>query len=77
MRIRRLGRFSTAAMVVVALLGTGALVAAGPVAVRPVGASAENSLQGRGSVDEAWLTGAHPGDRIVLMRNGSRGGRDR
>jgi len=29
------------------------------------------SLSGAGSVDEAWLTGAHPGDRITLMMNGT------
>jgi predicted acyl esterase len=28
------------------------------------------TLRGNGSVDEAWLTGAHPGDRITLLRNG-------
>jgi uncharacterized protein len=71
MRIRRLGRFATAAMVVVAMLGTGSLVVAGPIAVNAAGASAAATLQGRGSVDEAWLTGARPGDRIALMRNGS------
>ena len=27
------------------------------------------TLRSGGSVDEAWLTGAHPGDRITLMRN--------
>ncbi len=29
-----------------------------------------NGFVGRGSVDEAWLTGANPGDRITLMRRG-------
>jgi uncharacterized protein len=29
------------------------------------------TLQGNGSVEEAWLTGANPGDQIVLMRQGS------
>jgi uncharacterized protein len=28
------------------------------------------TLHGDGSIDEAWLTGAHPGDRITLMRLG-------
>ena len=27
------------------------------------------TLQGRGSVDEAWLTGANPGDHITLMQH--------
>ncbi len=71
MRIRRMGGCAAAALVVVAMLGAGTLVAVGPVAVTAAGASAATALQGRGSVDEAWLTGAHPGNRIVLMRNGS------
>ena len=29
------------------------------------------TLDGNGSIEEAWLTGAHPGDRLVLLRNGS------
>jgi predicted acyl esterase len=29
------------------------------------------ALQGNGSVDEAWLTGAHPGDQITLLQNGA------
>jgi predicted acyl esterase len=33
-------------------------------------AGATSALQGRGSVDEAWLTGAHPGDRVTLVRRG-------
>jgi uncharacterized protein len=28
------------------------------------------TLQAKGSIDEAWLTGAHPGDRITLVRRG-------
>jgi len=35
-------------------------------------AGAGSVLQGNGSVDEAWLTGAGPGDSIVLLRHGSR-----
>ena len=27
------------------------------------------TLKGNGSVDEAWLTGAHPGDRITLLQH--------
>ncbi|MGA2522237.1 MAG: CocE/NonD family hydrolase, partial [Acidimicrobiales bacterium] len=34
-------------------------------------ASASGSLQGNGSVEEAWLTGATPGDSITLLQNGS------
>jgi uncharacterized protein len=34
------------------------------------GASDPPTLQAGGSVDEAWLTGAVPGDRLVLLRNG-------
>jgi uncharacterized protein len=34
-------------------------------------AGASTALQGNGSVEEAWLTGADPGDQIVLMQGGS------
>ncbi len=44
---------------------SGATGAAAPVGAHPLG------LQGSGSVDEAWLTGATPGDRIALLRSGS------
>ncbi len=43
-----------------------ALVAVAP----PAGAVASSSLRGRGSVDEAWLTGAGAGDTITLERDG-------
>ena len=44
-----------------------------PGAGSPAGASTASgspSLSGGGSVDEAWLTGARPGDRITLLRDG-------
>jgi hypothetical protein len=43
----------------------------GPIEVGPAGATTTSTLQGNGSVDEAWLTGAHPGDEITLVRNGA------
>jgi predicted acyl esterase len=51
------------AVLVVATIGAG---------ISPVVAGAEaatTTLQGRGSVDEAWLTGANPGDHITLMQH--------
>jgi predicted acyl esterase len=44
-----------------------ALTAGAPAA----GASGEGTLHGNGSVDEAWVTGATPGDSITLLRNGA------
>ena len=41
------------------------------VAVPTAGASGGAGLQGNGSVDEAWLTGAAPGDSITLLQNGA------
>jgi predicted acyl esterase len=42
------------------------------VTVAPqVGATPPTGLQAGGSVDEAWLTGAAPGDSITLLQNGS------
>jgi predicted acyl esterase len=35
------------------------------------GASEGGTLQGNGSVDEAWTTGAKPGDSITLLRDGA------
>jgi predicted acyl esterase len=34
------------------------------------GALSDSRLHGNGSIDEAWLTGARPGDRITLVRDG-------
>ncbi len=52
-----------------------AFVAAFSGSIGPVSALAKASgpaltLHGDGSIDEAWLTGAHPGDRITLLRLG-------
>jgi uncharacterized protein len=56
-------------VLVIALVGvgTGAL---GGGAAGAGGATITSPLKGNGSVDEAWLTGARPGDQIVLVRNG-------
>jgi predicted acyl esterase len=57
--------------------GVGLLIACaglGPelvVGVPPASASGGSGLQGNGSVDEAWMTGANPGDAITLLQNGS------
>ena len=42
-----------------------------PVPLTPAaGATAPaTGLRGSGSIDEAWLTGARPGDRVMLLRN--------
>ena len=45
-----------------------ALVASAPDA----GATAPVHLHAGGSVDEAWLTGASPGERVTLHRNGAK-----
>jgi uncharacterized protein len=42
-----------------------------PAGTGPAAALAATGLRGGGSVDEAWLTGAHPGDRIVLAQHGT------
>jgi uncharacterized protein len=49
-------------------LAAGTAVSAGaPVA----SASTGSRLQGNGSVDEAWMTGAAPGDSLTLLKNGA------
>ena len=56
------------AAVAVATLGLApAAVAAAP----PAGATVVHDLQSDGSIDEAWLTGAGPGDAVTLLQNGS------
>lgn len=41
------------------------------VATAPDAGATAPSVQGRGSVDEAWLTGATPGDSITLLQGGT------
>jgi len=56
-----------AGLVVVTLGLAPALVASAP----PAGATIAHVLSSGGSVDEAWLTGAGPGDSVTLLQNGS------
>jgi len=65
------GRVGRPAWTVVGLVlvgGLGLLVPA--VASAPAAVAAAVGLHGGGSVDEAWLTGAGPGDRIDLVHDG-------
>jgi predicted acyl esterase len=55
------------ALVLVSLLAGTALTTGAARA----GASEKGVLQGNGSVDEAWMTGAKPGDSITLLRDGA------
>jgi hypothetical protein len=60
--------FIAAAVVcLVGPLAVGGAGGAGAAAANPV----STTLHGRGSVDEAWLTGANPGDRIELRQTGT------
>ena len=66
------------ASLVVALLAATSCLALGPniagatTTAGATGAAAvASTLKGQGSVDEAWLTGANPGDQVTLMQNGS------
>jgi predicted acyl esterase len=53
---------------VVGFIGLGPAIVAGTATAK---ASAQGALQGNGSIDEAWMTGAAPGDSITLMQNGA------
>jgi len=67
MRSRRVSA-SWGVGLLVACLGLGPALVVG---VPPAAASGGAGLQGNGSVDEAWLTGATPGDAVTLLQNGS------
>jgi predicted acyl esterase len=44
-----------------------------PLVAAPMRAGAsEAALEGHGSIDEAWMTGAAPGDAITLLRHGTK-----
>ncbi|MGO8871125.1 MAG: hypothetical protein ACLQPH_06930 [Acidimicrobiales bacterium] len=64
MRIQ--GRFVSAAIALLAVLTV--VTGIGAVAGGTAGAAGAPGPQGNGSVDEAWLTGATPGDQITLMK---------
>jgi hypothetical protein len=76
-RIQSKSGFAAAALICLTVplaAGTaGAAGAAGTGATGVAGAEARisTSLHGRGSVDEAWLTGANPGDHIELRQDGA------
>ncbi len=65
MRIRGWITPGVAVAVAVVTVGFGLVPAA------PAGAVTGPNLHAGGSVEEAWLTGAHPGDRITLDRHDS------
>ncbi len=72
---RGISRARRGALIAAALVATMAAVATGSVATAPTAAAAPPpvgaTLHGQGSVEEAWLTGANPGDRIELREDGS------
>jgi uncharacterized protein len=51
------------------VLGSGLLLA--PATTMAGAAGSASGLRGGGSIDEAWLTGARPGDRLTLLRHGA------
>lgn len=73
------GRRGGIATSLVALLATAAIwLALSPTVAGASAATlttpspgAASTLNGNGSVEEAWLTGANPGDQITLMQHGS------
>jgi predicted acyl esterase len=62
---------STSLAVLVAIAGVCISLSPVPADTGAAGAVGATSLRGGGSVDEAWLIGANPGDRIVLVRHGT------
>jgi predicted acyl esterase len=66
MRNRRV-RASLGAGLLFASLALGSAVTLGA----PAASASGGPLLGNGSVDEAWLTGATPGDAITLLQNGT------
>ncbi len=69
MRHRRHRRFRSG--VVLGLALACATVTPAVLAASPPASASGGSLAGNGSVDEAWLTGAGPGDSVTLLQNGS------
>jgi predicted acyl esterase len=63
---RLINRSSMTLLASASVLCVGLTALAGAANAAPAG-----SLHGNGSVDEAWLTGAGPGDLIALLRHGS------
>lgn len=78
-RYRIAGRFgallaiATTSLALSPMLGGAATPALGSPAsgAAVTAAGGTSALEGNGSVDEAWLTGANPGDQITLLQGGS------
>ncbi len=66
----RRGRYAWITLVAMAftVLGSGLVLA--PLATVAGATGSAPGLRGGGSIDEAWLTGARPGDRLTLLREG-------
>jgi uncharacterized protein len=78
MRIRgRIGRagtvlaLATIGLSVTPTLSGTAAASNGSTSDSTHGSTSISTLRGNGSVEEAWVTGAHPGDRLTLMHRGS------
>jgi predicted acyl esterase len=65
-----MGRAALVAAVAVCV-GIGPMTAGAAGSATPPASPISPTLQGQGSVDEAWLTGASPGDHIVLKQLGT------
>jgi hypothetical protein len=65
--MRSNGRIRSVAVAVLVVATIGAGIS--PMVAGVAGATTTPTLQGRGSIDEAWLTGASPGDHITLMQH--------
>ncbi len=52
-------------------MSSGTAAASSGSTSEPTPASTLTALRGNGSVEEAWVTGADPGDHLTLMRQGS------
>ena len=64
-------RYGWLAVVFTALTALGAGLVPVPSTSVAGATGPASGLRGSGSIDEAWLTGARPGDRVTLLRNGA------
>jgi uncharacterized protein len=67
----RRGRYMRFIVAFTALTALGSGLVLAPLTTAAVITGSAPGLRGSGSIDEAWLTGARPGDRVTLLRNGA------